>query len=57
MLVHVLVVYLQHVVVDVHDREWDFDPPDLELLELESGHRAGGVFYEDLVYGEVYLLP
>jgi hypothetical protein len=55
MLVHVLVVDLQDVVVYVHDRERDGRPLCRERLELEGGHGAGGVFDQDLVYGEVDL--
>ena len=43
--------------VHVHDRERDLDAVRPQLLELEGGHGAGGVLYEDLVHGEVDLLP
>jgi hypothetical protein len=56
-LVHVLVVDLQDVVVYVHNRERDVDVVRFERLELEGGYGAGGVLDQDLVHGEVYLLP
>ncbi len=55
-LVHVLVVDLQHVVVDVHNRERDVDTLYLQSLELECGHGPGCVLDQDLVHGQVYLL-
>ncbi|HEX2025092.1 MAG TPA: hypothetical protein VHH92_01720 [Actinomycetota bacterium] len=49
MVVGVLVVELDHVVVDVLDHQRDLDPVLLELLELHPGHGPGGVLEEDLV--------
>jgi hypothetical protein len=46
---HVLVVDLQHVVVDVLDGERDSDVVNAEHLELHRGHGPGGVLDEDLV--------
>ena len=57
MFVHVLVVDLQDVVIDVHDRERDGDPVRPERLELEGGHGASGVLDQDLVHGKIHLLP
>lgn len=55
-LVHVLIVDLQDVVVDVHDRERHGDAVRPERLELEGGHGTGGVLYQDLVHRQVHLL-
>ncbi len=55
-LVHVLVVDLQDVVVHVHDRDRDGDAIRPERLELEDGHGAGGVLYQDLAHRKVHLL-
>ena len=49
MVLHVLVVDLEDVVVDVHDRQWHRDLAGAELLELHAGHGPGGVLDEDLV--------
>jgi hypothetical protein len=51
---HVLVVDLQHVVVDVHHGERHPDPEITDLvraehLELHRAHRPGGVLDQDLV--------
>ena len=55
MVLGILVVELQHVVVDVGDGR-DRDPVEAELLELEAGHRSRRVLQEDLVDAEVELL-
>src|SRR5215208_2482124 len=57
MLVHVLVVDLQDVVINVHHHEGDGDVICSERLELESGHGPSGVLDQDLVHGEIHLLP
>ena len=57
MVVHVALVDLQHVVVDVQHRERHRDPVDAERLELQAQHRAGRVLDQDLVDGQVDLLP
>ena len=49
MVVHVALVDLEHVVVDVDDRERHGRALGAELLELQRGHRAGGVLDQDLV--------
>ena len=49
MVVGVLVVELDHVVVDVLDRPIDLHPRDVQLLELHEGHRPGGVLKQRLV--------
>ena len=55
MVLGILVVELQHVVVDVGDGR-DRHPVEAELLELEAGHRPGRVLEQDLVDAELDLL-
>ena len=55
MVLRVLVVELEHVVVDVRDRR-DGDAVEAEPLELEAGHRARRVLEEDLVDAQLDLL-
>ena len=47
--VHVALVDLEHVVVDVDDRQRDGRALDAELLELQRGHRARRVLDQHLV--------
>src|SRR5215213_9141734 len=49
-------VELNDVVVYVLDGEGDLDLLDPHLLQLQAGHRAGGVLQEDLVYPDACLL-
>ena len=52
MVVGVLEARLEHVVVDVADRELRAHARDAHRLELEVGHRAGGVLRQRLVDAE-----
>ena len=49
MVVGVLEIGLQHVVVDVADRELGAHSRQAHGLELQVGHRAGGVLGQRLV--------
>ena len=49
MILRVLVVQLDHVVIDVLDDERHLHAVLLELLELHPGHGSGGVLEEHLV--------
>ena len=55
--VGVLEADLDRVVVDVGDRELGLDAIGAHALELEVGHRAGGVLRERLVDLEGDLVP
>ena len=54
---HVARVELQHVVIDVHDRERHGAAVDPERLELQRAHGPGGVLDQDLVDPELELVP
>ena len=49
MVLGILVVQLDHVVIDVLHDQRDPDAVRPELLELHPGHGAGGVLEQDLV--------
>jgi hypothetical protein len=55
--VHVARVEPEDVVIDVQHRERDGDPLGLDLLELQRRHRPRRVLDQDLVDGQVDLLP
>jgi hypothetical protein len=51
----VLVVELDNVVVYVLDGEGDLNPIYTHLLQLQTGHRAGSVLEQGLIYSQRHL--
>jgi hypothetical protein len=55
-IVRVLMIELDNVVVYILNCQGNLNPVYAYLLQLQAGHRAGGVLEEGLIYLEAYLL-